>query len=103
MLNYLHLWRAGISNRWTLDTMDYTVRPKDLQDRSPEVKWLTRHNSCKNTGDWAFTTRYYNDPAPNVHGEDPGQKDDSAPVGRSGINRVDVSVDTGETWMAAHV
>jgi len=52
MLNYLQLWTAGISNRWTLDTMDYTVRSKDLQDRSPEVKWLTRQNSCKNTGEW---------------------------------------------------
>ena len=58
---------------------------------------------AKTRANGAFTTRYYNDPAPNVHGEDPGQKDDSGPVGRSGINRVDVSVDAGETWMAAYV
>jgi sulfane dehydrogenase subunit SoxC len=95
------------------------------------VKWLTRMTVAETRATGAFTTRWYNDPVLNAAGEDsaktvpvwsiapesiivspaPGQalrRDTPQEVwgwawADRGIDRVDVSVDGGATWMEAKV
>lgn len=96
------------------------------------VKWLTRITVAKTRATGAFTARWYNDPVPNVYGAGPSERTTPvwsvapesiivSPAGSEvfkrdtpqqawgwawadlGINRVDVSVDAGETWMTAQV
>jgi DMSO/TMAO reductase YedYZ molybdopterin-dependent catalytic subunit len=95
------------------------------------VKWLTRMTVAETRATGAFTTRWYNDPVPSAAGEDPvkmvpvwsvapesvivspapGQalkRDTLQEVwgwawADRGIDRVDVSVDGGATWMEAQV
>jgi sulfane dehydrogenase subunit SoxC len=93
------------------------------------VKWLTRMTVAERRAAGAFTTRWYNDPVFNAAGKDsgetvpvwsvapesvivspaPGQaikRDTPQEVwgwtwADRGVDRVDVSVDGGATWMAA--
>jgi len=95
------------------------------------VKWLTRMTLAKTRATGAFTTRWYNDPVLNATGADsgetvpvwsiapesiivspaPGQalkRDTPQEIwgwawADDGIDRVDVSVDGGTTWMEAQV
>jgi DMSO/TMAO reductase YedYZ molybdopterin-dependent catalytic subunit len=96
------------------------------------VKWITRITVEKTRATGAFTTRWYNDPAPDVAGEDSGattvpvwsvapesiivspapgetlKRDTAQEVwgwawADLGIDRVDISVDAGETWMEAQL
>jgi sulfane dehydrogenase subunit SoxC len=95
------------------------------------VKWLTRMTVAKTRATGAFTTRWYNDPVPNAAGGNseetvpvwsiapesiivspaPGQalkRDTPQEVwgwawADCGIDRVDVSADSGATWTEAQV
>jgi sulfane dehydrogenase subunit SoxC len=95
------------------------------------VKWLTRITVAKTRATGAFTTRWYNDPVLNAAGEDSGetvpvwsiapesiivspapgqalQRDTPQDIwgwawADDGIDRVDVSVDGGATWLEAQV
>ena len=95
------------------------------------VKWLTRLTVAETRATGPFTTRWYNDPVPNATGEDSGETvpvwsvaPESVIVSPApgqalkrntpqeiwgwawadrGIDRVDVSVDGGATWMEAQV
>jgi DMSO/TMAO reductase YedYZ molybdopterin-dependent catalytic subunit len=95
------------------------------------VKWLTRMTVAETRATGAFTTRWYNDPIPNGAGGESGETVPvwsvapesiivSPAAGQAlerntpqevwgwawsdhGIDRVDVSVDGGGTWMEAQV
>jgi sulfane dehydrogenase subunit SoxC len=95
------------------------------------VKWLTRMTLAETRATGPFTTRWYNDPVPNAAGRDSGKTVPvwsvapesvivSPATGQAlkrdtpqevwgwawadrGIDRVEVSVDGGATWMEAQV